>query len=88
MEAVRIRPDLCLAAAGAPDYFRGQATSHSTAQARLHRSPTADCLYAGEFEKGGRDLRVRVHDRPYGDAPNALPIQPARQMHWYMENPL
>src|SRR3954451_14692734 len=65
MVAVRIGPDLRMAAVGAPDYFAGRKrprtpqdlTEHSCINLRL---PTAGGLYAWEFEKGDRELRVRV----------------------------
>src|SRR3954447_7060991 len=65
MVAVRIGPDLRMAVVGAPDYFAGRKrprtpqdlTEHSCINLRL---PTAGGLYAWEFEKGDRELRVRV----------------------------
>jgi DNA-binding transcriptional LysR family regulator len=65
MVAVRIGPDLRMAAVGAPDYFKGRTpprvpqdlTEHSCINLRL---PTSGGLYVWEFEKDGRELRVRV----------------------------
>ena len=65
MVAVRIGPDLRMAVVGARDYFAGRKrprtpqdlTEHSCINLRL---PTAGGLYAWEFEKGDRELRVRV----------------------------
>jgi DNA-binding transcriptional LysR family regulator len=65
MVAVRIGPDLRSAVVGAPAYFRTrpkpktpqQLTSHDCINLRL---PTLGGLYAWEFEKGGREVRVRV----------------------------
>jgi DNA-binding transcriptional LysR family regulator len=65
MVAVRIGPDIRMAVVGAPDYFAGRKrprtpqdlTEHSCINLRL---PTAGGLYAWEFEKGDRKLRVRV----------------------------
>jgi DNA-binding transcriptional LysR family regulator len=65
MVAVRIGPDLRMAVVGAPEYFKGrkrpctpqELTEHNCINLRL---PTAGGLYAWEFEKGGRALRVRV----------------------------
>jgi DNA-binding transcriptional LysR family regulator len=65
MVAVRIGPDLQSAVVGAPSYFRGhprpqtpqELTGHSCINLRL---PTHGGLYAWEFEKDGRPLRVRV----------------------------
>ncbi|WP_158818097.1 LysR family transcriptional regulator [Methylocapsa sp. S129] len=65
MVAVRIGPDLRWAVVGAPSYFAKRAmpkipqdlTGHICVNLRL---PTHGGLYAWEFEKGGRELRVRV----------------------------
>lgn len=65
MVAVRIGPDLRMAAVGAPDYFKGRPpprvpqdlTEHSCINLRL---PTSGGLYVWEFEKDGHELRVRV----------------------------
>jgi DNA-binding transcriptional LysR family regulator len=65
MVAVRIGPDLRMAVVGSPEYFKGRKrprtphdlTEHSCINLRL---PTAGGLYAWEFEKGDRELRVRV----------------------------
>ena len=65
MIAVRIGPDMRMAVVGAPSYFaqrkRPQTpqdlTDHDCINMRL---PTYGGLYAWEFEKGGRELKVRV----------------------------
>src|SRR3954470_18610382 len=65
MIAVRIAPDMRMAVVGAPSYFARRPrprtpqdlTSHTCLNLRL---PTHGGLYAWEFEKGGRELRVRV----------------------------
>jgi DNA-binding transcriptional LysR family regulator len=65
MVAVRIGPNLRMAVVGSPEYFQGRKrpgtpqdlTGHSCINLRL---PTAGGLYAWEFEKDGRELRVRV----------------------------
>jgi DNA-binding transcriptional LysR family regulator len=65
MVAVRIGPDMRSAVVGAPSYFAGRArpktpqdlTAHACINLRL---PTHGGLYAWEFEKGGREIRVRV----------------------------
>ena len=65
MIAVRIGPDFCMAVVGAPSYFATRArpkkpqdlTSHDCINIRL---PTYGGLYAWEFEKRGRELKVRV----------------------------
>ncbi|MBY5335896.1 LysR family transcriptional regulator [Rhizobium leguminosarum] len=65
MIAVRIGPDMCMAVVGAPAYFDTRPkpltpqdlTDHNCINLRL---PTYGSVYAWEFEKGGRELRVRV----------------------------
>ena len=65
MIAVRIGPDMRMAVVGAPSYFarRNQPqtpqdlTTHACTNLRL---PTHGGLYAWEFERDGRELRVRV----------------------------
>lgn len=68
MIAVRIGPDMRMAVVGSPDYFarRGQPrtpqdlTAHDCINLRL---PTYGGLYAWEFEKDGREVKVRVEGR-------------------------
>ena len=65
MIAVRIGPDMRIAVVGAPSYFAKRSqpkkpqdlTDHICINLHL---PTYGGLYAWEFEKGGRELRVRV----------------------------
>ena len=65
MIAVRIGPDLRIAVVGAPSYFKKRPEprkpqdliGHSCINLRLN---TLGGLYAWEFEKGGRELKVRV----------------------------
>ncbi len=65
MIAVRIGPDMRAAVVGAPSYFRKRPQpkrpqdliGHTCINLRL---PTHGGLYAWEFEKGGRELKVRV----------------------------
>jgi DNA-binding transcriptional LysR family regulator len=65
MIAVRIGPDVRMAVVGAPSYFRNRPepkkpqdlVGHNCINLRL---PTHGALYAWEFEKGSRELRVRV----------------------------
>jgi DNA-binding transcriptional LysR family regulator len=65
MIAVRIGPDMCMAVVGAPSYFVKNSapkkpqdlTDHNCINLRLS---TRGSLYAWEFEKGGRELKVRV----------------------------
>ncbi|MBA5804047.1 LysR family transcriptional regulator [Rhizobium changzhiense] len=65
MIAVRIGPDMRMAVVGAPAYFDTRRkpltpqdlTDHNCINLRL---PTYGSVYAWEFEKDGRELRVRV----------------------------
>jgi len=65
MIAVRIGPDMRMAVVGAPSYFERRPrpkkpqdlTAHDCINLRL---PTYGGLYAWEFAKGGRELKVRV----------------------------
>jgi DNA-binding transcriptional LysR family regulator len=65
MIAVRIGPDMRMAVVGAPSYFAKRPppkkpqdlTEHNCINLRL---PTYGGLYAWEFEKGRRELKVRV----------------------------
>jgi DNA-binding transcriptional LysR family regulator len=78
MIAVRIGPDMRMAVVGAPSYFAKRSppkkpqdlTDHNCVNLRL---PTYGGLYAWEFEKGGRELRVRVEGqlRPEPHYPDA-----------------
>ena len=64
MIAVRIGPDMCMAVVGAPSYFKTwpepkkpqDLIDHNCITLRLPHGG----LYVWEFEKGGRELRVRV----------------------------
>src|SRR6266403_1925216 len=65
MIAVRIGPDMRMAVVGAPSYFKGRPEPKKPQDLINHncitlRLPTHGGLYAWEFEKGGRELRVRV----------------------------
>lgn len=65
MIAVRIGPDLRMAVIGAPAYFKGRheikrpqdLVTHNCINLKL---PTHGNVYAWEFERGKRELRVRV----------------------------
>src|SRR5580704_949549 len=65
MIAVRIGPDFSMAVVGSPGYFASRPkprkpqdlTSHACINIRL---PTHGAIYAWEFEKRGRELKVRV----------------------------
>jgi DNA-binding transcriptional LysR family regulator len=65
MIAVRIGPDMRMAVVGAPSYFATRPwpkrpqdlTAHTCINLRL---PTYDSVYAWEFEKSGREMKVHV----------------------------
>jgi DNA-binding transcriptional LysR family regulator len=65
MIAIRVSPDIRMAIVGSPSYFERHTrpkrphdlTQHVCINLRL---PTYGGLYAWEFEKGGRELKVRV----------------------------
>jgi DNA-binding transcriptional LysR family regulator len=64
MVAVRIGPDLSMAVAGSADYFARHGRPETPYDLSHHdcinlRFPTLGGLYAWEFEKDGRELRVR-----------------------------
>src|SRR5258706_5795835 len=65
MIAVRIGPDARMAVVGAPSYFKGWAEPKKPQDLIGHncinlRLPTHGGFYAREFEKGNRELKVRV----------------------------
>jgi DNA-binding transcriptional LysR family regulator len=65
MIAVRIGPDIRMAVVGAPSYFRKRSEPKTPQELIGHncinlRLTTHGGLYAWEFEKGDRELRVRV----------------------------
>jgi DNA-binding transcriptional LysR family regulator len=65
MIAVRIGPDARMAVVGAPSYFRNRSEPSKPQELVAHncinlRLPTHGGLYAWEFEKGRREVRVRV----------------------------
>jgi len=65
MIAVRIGPDMRMAVVGTPSYFRKRSEPKKPQELIGHncinlRLSTHGGLYAWEFEKGGRELRVRV----------------------------
>jgi DNA-binding transcriptional LysR family regulator len=65
MVAVRIGPDFRMAVVGAPSYFARRAAPKKPQDLTAHdciniRLPTYGGLYAWEFEKRGRELKVRV----------------------------
>jgi DNA-binding transcriptional LysR family regulator len=65
MIAVRIGPDMRMSVVGAPSYFKKLPAPISPRDLVNHncinlRLPVHGGMYAWEFEKGGRDLKVRV----------------------------
>src|SRR6266496_807047 len=65
MIAVRIGPDACMAIVGAPAYFKMRSEPKRPQELIAHncinlRLPTHGGLYAWEFEKEGRELKVHV----------------------------
>jgi DNA-binding transcriptional LysR family regulator len=64
MIAVRIGPDMRMAVVGAPSYFKGRPEPKKPRDLIQHNCITLRLphggLYAWEFEKGGRELRVHV----------------------------
>ncbi len=65
MVAVRIGPDMRMAAVGSPAYFSARKPPRSPQDLAQHncvnlRFPTRGGLYAWEFEKSGRALNVRL----------------------------
>jgi DNA-binding transcriptional LysR family regulator len=65
MIAVRIGPDISMAVVGAPSYFRKRVEPKKPPDLVHHncinlRLPTHGGLYAWEFERANRELRVRV----------------------------
>jgi DNA-binding transcriptional LysR family regulator len=65
MIAVRVGPDMRMAVVGAPSYYEKRLPPKTPQELIGHncinlRLPTHGGLYAWEFEKGGRELKVRV----------------------------
>jgi DNA-binding transcriptional LysR family regulator len=65
MIAVRIGPDMRMAVIGAPSYFKSRAEPKTPQDLVAHncinlKLPTHGNYYAWEFERGKRELRVRV----------------------------
>jgi DNA-binding transcriptional LysR family regulator len=65
MIAVRIGPDMRMAAVASPSYFASRRAPRVPQDLAAHRCinlrlPTAGGFYAWEFEKSGREVRVRV----------------------------
>jgi DNA-binding transcriptional LysR family regulator len=65
MIAVPIGPDMRMAVVGSPSYFAGRARPKKPQDLMAHdsvnlRLPTYGGVYAWEFEKGGREVKIRV----------------------------
>ena len=65
MIAVRIGPDMRMAVVGSPAYFQEHARPETPQELTVHnciniRLPTYRGLFAWEFERDGREVRVRV----------------------------
>jgi DNA-binding transcriptional LysR family regulator len=65
MIAVRIGPDMRMAVVGSPAYFKGRLEPKKPQELIGHncinlRLPTHGSVYSWEFNRGSRDLRVRV----------------------------
>lgn len=68
MIAVRIGPDMRMAVVGSPAYFAARQQPRTPQDLTVHdciniRLPTYGGLYVWEFEKTGRELKVRVEGR-------------------------
>jgi DNA-binding transcriptional LysR family regulator len=77
MIAVRVGPDLRMAVVGSPSYFATRSVpatpQHLTAHDCINlRLPTYGGLYAWEFEKDGRALKVRVEGRLVFNSPTPV----------------
>lgn len=78
MIAVRISPDMRMAVVGAPAYFKGRSVPRTPQELVEHncinlRLRTHGGLYAWEFEKAGREMRVRVEGQlTFTGAPHML----------------
>jgi DNA-binding transcriptional LysR family regulator len=69
MVAVRIGPDMRMAAVASPAYLSARKPPRTPQDPAVHscinlRFPTRGGLYAWEFEKAGRALNVRVEAQP------------------------
>jgi DNA-binding transcriptional LysR family regulator len=70
MIAVRVAPDMRTAVVGSPSYFEDRTEPKKPQDLIGHncialRLPTHGGLYAWEFEKGGRELKVRVEGHSF-----------------------
>jgi DNA-binding transcriptional LysR family regulator len=74
MISVRLGPDLTMAAVAAPSYFAGRARPRTPQDLAEHecinlRMTSSGALYAWEFEKGRRELKVRVEGQLVFNSP-------------------
>ncbi|MFJ5508109.1 LysR family transcriptional regulator [Pectobacterium jejuense] len=65
MVAVRVAPEMSMAVVGSPNYFARNSTPATPQDLQHHRCinmrlPTMGGIYAWEFEKNGREIKVRV----------------------------
>ena len=86
MVAVRIGPDMRMAAVASPGYFSARKPPRAPPDLALHncinlRFPTRGGLYAWEFEKAGRALNVRVEGQ-FVVNDIALALQPNLSTAW------
>lgn len=77
MIAVRVGPDLRMAAIAAPSYFAKRPRPKSPQDLTAHqcinmRLPTYGGLYAWEFEKDGREIKVRVEGQLVFNSPGPI----------------
>jgi DNA-binding transcriptional LysR family regulator len=77
MIAVRIGPDMRMAVVGSPAYFAAHPRPNKPQDLAGHecinlRLPTLGGLYAWEFEKRGRELKVRVEGRLVFNRPELM----------------
>ena len=77
MIAVRIGPDERMAVVGTPAYFKARQEPKTPQQLVDHvcinlRLPTHGGLYAWEFEKAGREVRVRVDGQLFFNGTNQM----------------
>ncbi len=78
MIAVRVAPDMRMAVVGSPLYFRNRSEPNKPQDLIGHnciglRLRPHGGLYAWEFEKDGRELRVRVDGQFVAFGPGYLP---------------
>jgi DNA-binding transcriptional LysR family regulator len=77
MVAVRIGPDFRMAVVAAPSYFENRSAPRTPQDLTAHncinlRLPTYGGLYAWEFEKGNREVKVRVEGQLVFNSSNQI----------------